>query len=179
MNLGNFSFHERAEHIEQFWVMDQDKTHHIDVDGKFTYSSILLPLVLLTFMLLSLPANIAIFTVLFRHGIIKDRPINLLILVDQLINSIQRYQISAFYQYHYITNGKGVLGTEFCLYLQVVNQFGVLNTSLGSLPIAIFRLIALNKPMNPRVERVLGTCLLVVCLTVNTFMTIIIRLAKK
>ena len=124
--------------------MDLDITHHIDVDGKLTPSSILLPIVLLTLMLLSLPANIAIFTVLFRHGLIKDRPINLLILVDQLINSIQRYQMSAFYQYHYITNGKGLLCKEFCLYLLVFNVFGVLWNQNHSMCPTFFLILVKN-----------------------------------
>ena len=108
MTISNFSFHGSAadQQIGQFLVTDQGHAYSIHSSGQF--SSIVLLQTLLVFLaLLSLPGNIAIFATLFKNSF-NDRPFNLLILMDQLINTVQRYQMSAFSQYYFITQGSGL-----------------------------------------------------------------------
>ena len=167
--IGNFSFHVNYGNVEQFCVFSQvGEMSHFQLIGTSSSTHLWVAILFLTLMVLSLPGNIAIITTVFKNGLI-GRPVNLVILVDQCVNSAHRYQASFIHQYIFI-NGDG-LGEPFCEYWETFQIFGALNTTLGSLPIAVFRLIAINRPLSPWMEHVVAKCLLAACLMANAFMT--------
>ena len=174
MNLRNFSFHSNSVRTEQFLLLTQGETLSIRwIDASVT-TRFLVALLFLALVLLSLPGNFAIVAAVFRNGL-NDRPVNLLILIDQCVNSVQMYQTSLMYQYTLIFKG-WALGEDFCRYLHGFGIFGLLNTTLGSLPVAVFRLIVLSctKAVSLKKQHVISRCLLVTCLIANLYMTWII-----
>ena len=165
----NFSLHVNNDVDSiKFLVLNQDETYYLPLIGISMSNNGFVALFVLL-ILLSLPGNMAIFTAVFRNGL-KDRPVNLLIFIDQLINSVQRYQMSLMHLY-ILTNINSSLGEYFCHYSPFLHIFGVLNTTLGSVPIAAFRLIAINKPLSRRMKFFIATSLLVTGLMINIFMT--------
>ena len=167
--IGNFSFHLNYGNVEQFCVFSQvGETSYFQLIGTSLSNHRWVALLFLTLLVLSMPGNIAIIATVFKNGL-NGRPVNLLILVDQCVNSVQRYQTSFVSQYILI-NGDG-LGEPFCEYWRTFIIFGALNTTLGSLPIAVFRLIAISRPLSPWMEHVVAKCLLAACLMANAFMT--------
>ena len=165
----NFSLHVNNDVDSiKFLVLNQNETYCLPLIGISMSNNGFVALFVLL-ILLSLPGNMAIFTAVFRNGL-KDRPVNLLIFIDQLINSVQRYQMSLMHLY-ILTNINSSLGEYFCHYSPFLHIFGVLNTTLGSVPIAAFRLIAINKPLSRRMKFFIATSLLVTGLMINIFMT--------
>ena len=80
----NFSIHvnDGVDSIN-FLELKQDESYYLPLIGTMVSNNGFVTLFVLIF-LLSLPGNIAILTSVFRNGL-KNRPMNLLILVDQLI----------------------------------------------------------------------------------------------
>ena len=171
MNLRNFSFHSDSVHTEQFLVYNQSETFDIQWINSSETGRFLLASLFMTLGLLSLPGNFAIAAAVFRNGL-RDRPVNLLILVDQCVSSVQMYQTSFLHQYLLICKGCS-LGEYFCSYLQWCKTLGILNTTLGSLPIAVFRLIMLSstQAVSLKKQHVISRCLLMTCLIANSYMT--------
>ena len=179
MDTGNFCcihISNDSQEVDHIWMLDiKRETIFHEVFGTSTSMPVLMQLLFLTLLLMSLPGNIAIFAAVIRNGL-KERPINLLILVDQCVNSVQRYQKSIFYQHFLLTKGVG-LGTDVCQHLAAVTIFGILNTTMGSLPIAVFRLAMVTSTRAiscKKQQHVLATCLLIICLLANTIMTILL-----
>ena len=89
--IGNFSFHvDDGIEVGEFFVLSQgSETSYFQSIGTSLSTRYWLALLFLTLLVLSVPSNIAIVATVIKSDL-NNKPVNLLILVDQFVNSVHR-----------------------------------------------------------------------------------------
>ena len=172
MNFKNLSIYGMGNVVEQLVVLDQSGKNIIFTSPTGSELYIAAFIALLT--IASLPGNVAVFTGIFRNGLMSQ-PIKGMALVDQLIYSVHIYANAVYFMFTMVTKTPvgSILGPKFCDLYYIVQLFGVLYITLGSLPIAVFRLAIIKRTMSQRLQKALANSLLALCLTGNALMTIV------